>query len=87
MLVPLEPNVIDHIAYQQLLDLILTVLSQDDLQLLLEMANEHSYAEMAHARETTLPGIKARVFRVRDKVRTSQISDTLRLWQRKGGKT
>lgn len=77
-LMPPARCVIDQIAYEQLTALILTVLPPEELQILLEIADGHSYAEMASARHTTLSSLKSRAFRVREKVRSSAIAPVLR---------
>jgi len=77
-LVPPAPSVIDQIAYEQLADLILTVLPREDSQILLEIADGHTYADMAQARNTSLSSMKSRAFRVREKGRNSPIAPVLR---------
>jgi len=71
-------SVLDQIAYDQLIDLIRTVLAQEELLLLLEIADGHSYADMARDRNLTVSSLKARAFRIREKVRKSRISPTVR---------
>lgn len=78
MLTPPVPSVVDQIAYEQLTALILAVLPREDFQILLEIADGHSYADMARARNTTLSALKARAFRVRERVRNSPIAPVLR---------
>ena len=72
------PTVFDHVAYKQLTDLIRTVLPEEELRLLLEIADGHSYAEMARVRNLTIAGLKSKAFRIREKVRNSRISAALR---------
>ena len=78
LLTPAAATALDEVAYAQLTDLILTVLPEEDLGLLLEIADGRSYAEMAHDRNMTVPGIKSKAFRAREKVRASGIAATLR---------
>ena len=82
-LVPPARNVVDEIAYEQLTDVIRTVLPEEDLQLLVEIADGQSYADMARERDLTVSALKARAFRVREKIRKSRISSTLRCWPRR----
>jgi hypothetical protein len=71
-------SIFDQIAYGQLTDLIRTVLPEEDLMLLLEIADGHSYTDMARDRDMTVSSLKSKAFRVREKVRNSSISATLR---------
>jgi len=71
-------SVVDQIAYGQFADLIRTVLPREDFMLLLEIADGESYANMARDRDTTVSSLKSKAFRVREKVRNSSISATLR---------
>jgi hypothetical protein len=71
-------SVVDQIAYGQFADLIRTVLLEEDFMLLLEIADGHSYADMARDRDITVSSLKSKAFRVREKVRHSSISATLR---------
>lgn len=73
-----EPSVLDQLVYAQLSDLIRTVLAADELSLLVEIADGHSYADIARDRNVTVSSLKAKAFRVREKVRNSQISGHLR---------
>jgi DNA-directed RNA polymerase specialized sigma24 family protein len=65
-------------AYGQMTDLIRTVLSEEELVLLLEIGNGHNYADLARERNISLSSLKSKAFRVRAKVRNSRISATLR---------
>lgn len=56
-----------------------TVVSKEELTLLLEIADSHSYAEMACDRNITVSGLKSKAFRIREKVRKSRISAALRV--------
>lgn len=78
LVAPPARSVLDQIAYGQLMDLIRTVLPDEDFILLLEIADGHSYADLARDRNMTVSGLKSRAFRVREKVRNSGISATLR---------
>ena len=71
-------TICDRLAYNQLLDLIRTVLLNEELLLLLEIADGHSYAEIARERNITVSGLKSKAFRVREKVRNSRICAALR---------
>ena len=71
-------SVIDQIAYGQLIALIGTVLSGDELQLLLDLADGRSYADLARDRDITVSSLKSKAFRMREKVRNSRISAALR---------
>jgi len=71
-------SVVDEIAYGQLADLVRTVLPEEEFMLLLEIADGHSYADLAHDHHMTVAGLKSKAFRVREKVRSSSISATLR---------
>ena len=82
MLMPPAPSVLDQIAYAQLTDLLCTVLPEEDFRLLLEIADGHSYSDMASAHHKTVSSLKAKVFRVREKVKNSRISASLRSWPR-----
>jgi len=78
LLIPPARNVFDQIAYGQLTNLIRTVLLEEEFILLLEIAEGHSYADMASDRNTTVTSLKSKAFRVRAKVRNSRIAATLR---------
>jgi hypothetical protein len=82
LLTPPTPGVVDQIAYAQLTDLIRTVSPEDELKLLLDIADGKSYAEMANDRSTTVASVKSKVFRVRKKILASPIAGTLRCWPR-----
>lgn len=71
-------DVVDQIAYGQLTELIRTVLPDDDFMFLLDVADGEAYADMARDRNMTVSGVKSKAFRVREKVRNSRISATLR---------
>lgn len=83
LLTPPTPSVLDQIAYAQLRALLRAVLPEDDFRMLLEIADGHSYSEMARARHKTVSSLKAKVFRVRGKVRNSRISAILCSWPRR----
>jgi hypothetical protein len=70
-------SVFDQVAYGQLTDLIRTVLPEEDFAFLLEVADGHTYADLAHDRRTTVSGLKSKAFRLREKVRNSGISASL----------
>jgi hypothetical protein len=78
LLTPPARGVVDQIAYIQLTDLVRTVLPADDFMLLLEIADGHSYADLARDRSMTVSGLKSKAFRVRERVRNSGISAVLR---------
>ena len=73
-----EPTVFDQLAYSQLTTLIRTVLSEEELRLLVQIADGHSYADIASNHNMTVPGLKSKASRVREKVRNSGISAVLR---------
>jgi DNA-binding CsgD family transcriptional regulator len=77
-----QPTVFNQLAYAQLMGLSLTVLAEEELKLLVEISDGHSYADMARERNISLSSLKSKAFRVREKVRSSPISATLRSWQR-----
>lgn len=77
LLMSSTPSAFDQVAYFQLKDLLRTVLPEEDFNLLLEIADGYSYSDMAQARHKTVSSLKAKVFRVREKVRNSQLSATL----------
>ena len=78
LLAPPARSVFDQIAYDQLTDLVRTVLPEEEFRLLLEIADGDSYADMAHNRRITVSSLKSKTFRIREKVRNSRISATLR---------
>jgi hypothetical protein len=71
-------NVLNQIAYDQLISLIRTVLPEDEFGLLLDLAEGYSYADLALDRGTTVSSLKSKAFRVREKIRKSGICGTLR---------
>jgi hypothetical protein len=71
-------DVVDEIAYGQLTELIRTVLPDEDFMFLLDVADSEGYADVACDRNMTVSGVKSKAFRVREKVRNSSISATLR---------
>jgi DNA-directed RNA polymerase specialized sigma24 family protein len=83
MLTAAARTVVDHLAYYQILDLIRTVLVEEELMLLVEIADGRSYDDLARDRHITVSSLKSKAFRVREKVRSSGISATLRhgLWR------
>ena len=78
LITPPGRGALDQIAYHQLVDLIRTVLPDEDFMLLLEIADGHSYADIARDRDMTVSSLKSKAFRVRERVRNSSISATLR---------
>ncbi len=54
------------------------MLPEEELELLLEIADGHSYADMARERNISVSSLKSKAFRVREKVRNSRMSATLR---------
>jgi hypothetical protein len=66
-------TVLDQLDYIQLTDLIRTVLPEEELRLLLEIADGQSYEELARDRNTTLTSLKSKAFRIRERVRNSKI--------------
>lgn len=83
VLMPPAPSVFDQVAYAQLTDLVRTVLPAEDFSFLLDIADGQSYSDMARARQKTVSSLKAKVFRVRQKVQNSRISPILRSWPRR----
>lgn len=71
-------TVADHLAYKQLTDLVRTVLAEEELTLLLAIADGDSYVGLASDRHTTVSSLKSKAFRIREKVRNSGIAATLR---------
>jgi hypothetical protein len=69
--------VFDQVAYGQLIDLLRTVLPEEEFWLLLEIADGDSYANIARNRKITVSSLKSKAFRIREKVRNSRISATL----------
>jgi hypothetical protein len=70
------------LAHAQLVGLLRTVLPNEDVGILLELADGYSYSEMAQARGRTVPSLKAKVFRIRKRVRKSGIAGDLDCWPR-----
>jgi hypothetical protein len=70
------------ISYRQLTDLIRTVLPDQDFELLLEIADGVGYSDIARSQSKTVSSLKTKVFRVREKLRNSQISPILLGWRR-----
>jgi DNA-directed RNA polymerase specialized sigma24 family protein len=77
LLSPPVRGVFDQIAYSQLIDLLRTVLPEEEFWLLLEIADGDSYANIARSRKITVSRLKSKAFRIREKVRNSRISATL----------
>jgi len=75
---PSARTAIDHLAYRQLLDLIRTVLVEEELRLLLEIADGRSSEDLARDLNISVSGLKSKAFRLREKVRNSDIASTLR---------
>jgi hypothetical protein len=71
-------SVVDQIAYRQFTDLIRTVLPEDDFVLLSDVADGEKYADLALDRGTTVSSLKSKAFRIRETVRNSSISASLR---------
>jgi hypothetical protein len=69
-------------AANQLIDLLSTVLSADDLRLITEIADGRTYSDVARVQRRSVASIKAKVFRARERVRTSTIAPVLRNWLR-----
>jgi hypothetical protein len=82
LLVSPAQNPVDRVAYRQLVALLRSVLPDDDFRLLLEIADGNSYSDIAIAHQKTASSLKAKVFRIREKVRKSQVSPILRCWPR-----
>jgi hypothetical protein len=59
------------------LDLIRTVLPEQELKLLVEIDDGHNYYEVSRDRNMTVSGLKSKAFRIREKVRNSRLSDAL----------
>ncbi len=75
------PNVFDvfeDIARAELVTLVRSVLPQEDFHLLWEIAEGISYRDLAYARAVSIATIKARVFRIRERIRTSAVGEALR---------
>jgi hypothetical protein len=70
-------TVFDQLAYKELTDLISTVVSRDELTLLLEIADGPAYADIARDHNITVSGLKSKAFRIREKLRKSRISAAL----------
>jgi DNA-directed RNA polymerase specialized sigma24 family protein len=77
LLIPPERTILDQIAYRQLTGLIRTVLPEEEFQILREIAEGHSYADIARVRNMTVSSLKSKAFRVREKVRNSRVWSTL----------
>jgi hypothetical protein len=71
-------TILDQLAYNQLKNLILTVVSKEELELLLEIADGSSYTDMLRDRNITVASLKSKAFRIREKVRDNPISTILR---------
>ena len=78
MLVTPRRTVADSLVYQETLDLIRTVLPEPELKLLMEIADGHHYDDLACSHHMTVSAMKSKAFRIREKVRTSRIAETLR---------
>ena len=72
------PSVFNQIAYGQMTDLISKVLTEDEFRLLLEIADGHRCADLARDSNVTVSSLKSKLFRIREKVRTSRVSAILR---------
>ncbi len=70
------------LAHAQLVSLLRTVLPNEDVRILLALADGYSYSEMAEVRGRSVPSLKAKVFRVRERVRKSGIAGDLANWPR-----
>ena len=73
-----ERTIVDRLAYEQMVGLIHTVLADEEVALILEIADGAAYAELAKDRSTTVSSLKSKAFRIREKVRTSGIFATVR---------
>jgi hypothetical protein len=71
-------TVFEELVYNELTNLICTVLREEELKLLLEIAEGGNYTDVAHDRNMTVSGVKSKAFRIREKVRKSPISAALR---------
>jgi hypothetical protein len=71
-------SVFDELSYSELINLVRTVLRKDELALLLEIADTVGYKDVAHDHAMTVSGLKSKIFRIREKVRSSRISTALR---------
>jgi len=71
-------TVVDEMVYQQMMALIGTLLADEELALLLEIADGHAYTKLARGRNMTVSSLKSKTFRIREKVRNSRIIATLR---------
>jgi hypothetical protein len=70
-------TVFGQLAYKELTDLVSTVVSKDELRLLFEIADGCRYTDIARGRNTTVSGVKSKAFRIRAKIRKSQIAAAL----------
>jgi hypothetical protein len=68
----------DALSNEQLAEMIGTVLSNEELKLLLEVADGEKYSDLAREHNTTVSSLKSRTFRIRARIRKSRISATLR---------
>lgn len=75
---PPTPDISDEIARAELVTLVRSVLPERDFQLLCEIAEGKSYRDLAHEQEISVASTKAKVFRIRKRVRTSSIGQALR---------
>jgi DNA-directed RNA polymerase specialized sigma24 family protein len=71
-------TVFDRLAYEQLTKLISTVLSKEELSLLLDIAEGQRYAEIARHWNMTVSSLKSKAFRIREKLQRSKISAVLK---------
>jgi hypothetical protein len=77
-LAPRAPDVSDAIANAQLMTLVRSVLPEGDFRLLWDLAVGATYPEIAVKLGVTIAAAKARIFRIRERVRKSWVAPTLR---------
>ena len=75
---PPTPDISDEIAWAELVTLVRSVLPERDFQLLCEIAEGKSYRDLAHDRMISVASTKAKVFRIRKRVRMSSVGQALR---------
>ena len=77
MLAPRQKDASDAVAMAQLLMLVRGLLSEADFQLLWEIAIGATYAEIAVKLGISITAAKARIFRIRQRVRTNPVGRTI----------
>jgi DNA-binding CsgD family transcriptional regulator len=70
-------TVVDSLSYREVTDLIATVLSKEDLRLLLEIADGDRYADIARDHNMSVSCLKSKAYRIREKLRKSRVSAAL----------